>query len=97
MRKLFLITLIALTTTSPCYANLSLASNEAVSLASDGSAETLVEPQHKEGALLSQKSIAQTTQVRRHAAIKRPTISRPAAGSQSGQNLRIQGTYERCF
>jgi hypothetical protein len=100
MRKLFLIALIALAPTSSCYANLSLASNEALSLASDGVAQTIVEQpklQHKEGAFPSQQSVAQAPRVRRHAAIKRSTISRPGPVNQSEQNRRIQGTYGHCF
>ena len=84
MRKLILITLIALMSTSSCYANLSLAFNEAP--------QTLVErPKPQTAQVRADATIKHPT------AIKHLTISRPGRVHQWGQNLRIQGSYEPCF
>jgi hypothetical protein len=101
MRKLVLITLIALIPTSSCYANLSLASDLRFS-AADGGADDSAASQ----TLVAQPK-PQTTQVQPNAAIKhptaikRPTISKPRRVLQRRQDLRTQGAYkpshEHCF
>ena len=91
MLKLILITLIVLIPTPSCYANLSLASNEAP--------QTLVEqlkPQTTQ--VRPDATIKHRTAIKHSTSIKHPSISRP---DQRGQNLRTQGSYEpshkHCF
>ena len=104
MRKLILITLIALIPTSSCYANLSLASNEAPlveqpSLASNEAPQTLVEqPRPQTTQVRPDATLKHRTAIKHSTSIKHPSISRP---DQRGQNLRTQGSYEpshkHCF
>ena len=91
MRKLILITLIALIPTSSCYANLSLASNEAP--------QTLVEqPKPQTTQVRPDAAVKHSTAIKHSMAIKHSTISRPRRVPQWGQDhLRIQASYEHCF
>ena len=94
MRKLIVITLIALIPTSSCYANLSLASNEAP--------QTLVEqPKPQTTQVRPDATIKHPTAIKHPTTTKHPTISRPMRVRQWEQNLRTQGSYEpshkHCF
>ena len=94
MRKLILITLIALIPTSSCYANLSLASNEAP--------QTLVEQSKPQTTpVRPDATIKHRTAIKHSTSIKHPSISIPVRVHQRGQNLRTQGSYEpspkHCF
>ena len=94
MRKLILITLIVLIPTSSCYANLSLASNEAP--------QTIVEqPKPQTTQVRPDATIKHRTAIKHSATIKHPKISRPVRVHQREQNLRTQWSYEpsheHCF
>jgi hypothetical protein len=89
MRKLILITSIALMSTSSCYANLSLASNEAP--------QTLVQQSVGSGDALRAEPKPQTRQVRPDVATKIPTVSRSTRVHQWRGNHRSQGSREHCF
>ena len=107
MLKLILITLIVLIPTSSCYANLSLASNEAplvehLSLASNEAPQTLVEqPKPQTTQVRPDATIKHPTAIKHPTTTKHPTISRPMRVQQWEQNLRTQGSYEpsheHCF
>jgi hypothetical protein len=90
MRKLILITLIALMSSSSCYANLSLASNEAP--------QTLAEqPKPQTTQVRPDATIKYPTAIKHSTTIKHPTISRPRRVDPWGQNLRTQGSYEHSY
>jgi hypothetical protein len=87
MGKFILITSIALMSTSSCYANLSLASNEA--------SQTLVQISVRSGDALQAEPKPQIKQVRPNVATKVPTVSRTRRVHRG--NLRSQGSREHCL
>ena len=107
MLKLILITLIVLIPTPSCYANLSLASNEAPlveqpSLASNEVPQTLVEqPKSQTTQVRPDATIKHRTAIKHSTTVKHPKISRPVRVHQREQNLRTQWSYEpshkHCF
>jgi hypothetical protein len=87
MRKFILIISIALMSTSSCYANLSLASNEAP--------QTLVQQSVGSGDVLKAEPKPQVKQVRPDVATKAPAVSRTRRLHRG--NLRCQGSREHCL
>jgi hypothetical protein len=88
MRKFILVTSIALMSTSSCYANLSLASNEAP--------QTLVQISVRSGDALPAEPKPETKQVLRpNVATKVPTVARTRRVHRG--NLRSQGWREHCL
>ena len=89
MRKFILIAAIALMPTSSCYANLSLASNEAP--------QALVRQSAGSSDALQAEPKPQIKQVRPDVATRIPTISRSRRVHERRGNLPSQGSREHCF
>ena len=87
MRKFILITSFALMSTSSCYANLSLASNEAP--------QTLVRQSIASGDAPQAEPKPQTTKVRPDVAIKHSSTPRPKRIRHWGRYF--QGSYDHCL
>jgi hypothetical protein len=96
MRKLILLTLLVLIPTSSCYANLSLASNEAPQI-------SVEQPTPQTTPVRPDATIKHPATVKHSTAIKHPTISRPRqVVHRWEQKLPIQGSsyepsHEHCF
>lgn len=86
MRKLILIAAVALMSTSSCYANLSLASNDAP--------QTLVQQSVASGDASPAEAKPLTTQVRPDTAIKHSSTPKPKRVRHWGRNF--QASYDHC-
>lgn len=85
MRKLILIAVIATMSSSACYANLSLASNEAPQA-------TIAQPSAQ-----ALDARAQAKAEARVTSVKSPAVSRPRPRHHSGRAIVIRSSYGDCL
>jgi hypothetical protein len=85
MRKLILIAVIATTSSTACYANLSLASN-------DASPESIEQPSHQ-----AMEARAEVKAEAKATAVRHPNVSTPQPRHQSVRAFVIRRSYGHCL
>jgi hypothetical protein len=96
MRKLILIAVIATMSTTSCYANLSLASNDPSPVATEPQpSPTVTEPQ--ESPTVTEPQQSKSPQARPATVAKTPNVAKHHRSHVSGWATPVRGFYQHCM